>query len=473
MENKKTKVLLVIAGDLFVRNYIRSGVAHKISEAFQLSIIANDACSLKADLESAPNFSGYFKTDPKHEAAHYNYFTLLIFRYRNRSKTFPFRLKRDIGWNLPDEAFSRIKKLKLLLKKGKRGREARRCVLQGNRLLFRFYKKRIEAKLPINQDLSQQISEIRPDILLFPSSAYDPAGNDVARICKKLGIKSVYLIDNWDNLSSKSVFWARPDFLGVWSEQHQEHAIRIHGFESSRVYPIGTPRFDDYFSQRGATTSKPFDFPYVVFSGCCLPFDETTALKALDQEIREHPEIYNELRIVYRPHPWRQKRKAEATFIESEFTHVVLDPQIRDQFLSNSENMSEQVSFQPSTDYYPLLLDNAQFVCGPLTTFLLESLIFKKHYIGLSYDDGTHITSPHNAFKYYEMYKGIDKHPGVTLVHNIQLLTSSFRTTFETYTPNCKEYKSWDKALNYYLRIDDSPYPQRLTQLIKAVEKDS
>ena len=473
MEIKKPKLLLVIASDLFVRNYMRSGVANRISEAFQLSIIANDTCSLKSDLESAPNFSGYFKPDPKLEAAHYNYFTLLIFRFRHRSKTFPFRLKRDIGWNLPSERFSRLKKLKLLFKTGKKGREARRCALLGNPLIFKICKPRIEASLSINKDLLKQISKTSPDIVLFPSSAYDPAGNDVARICKRLNIKSVYLIDNWDNLSSKSVFWARPDFLGVWSEQHKEHAIRIHDFESTKVCPIGTPRFDDYFSQRGATASKPFDFPYVIFSGCCLPFDETTPLKALDKEIRDHPEIYKDLRIVYRPHPWRQKRKAEATFKEAEFTHVVIDPQIRDQFLSNSEEMSEQVSFQPSTDYYPLLLDNAQFVCGPLTTFLLESLIFNKHYIGLSYDDGIHITSPHNAFRYYEMYRGIDKHPGVSLVHDIQFLINSFRTTFATYTPNNKEFDRWDKALNHYLRIDETPYIQRLTQLIETVNKDN
>ena len=72
MKNKKTKVLLVVAGDLFVRNYIRSGVAKKLSEKFEFSVIANGACSLKSDLEDTPNFSGYFNTNPKHEAAHYN-----------------------------------------------------------------------------------------------------------------------------------------------------------------------------------------------------------------------------------------------------------------------------------------------------------------------------------------------------------------------------------------------------------------
>lgn len=473
MQNKKVKVLLVISGDLFIRNYIRSGVAKKISEKFELSIIASAACSLKSDLEIEPNFKGFFRTNPIDEAAHYKYFTLLIFRFKNRSKTFPFRLKRDIGWPLPSERFSWLKKLKLLFRQGERGAQCRRCVFLGNAYIFKLLKPRTESKLPINKDLQDKIDIIQPNIVLFPSSAYDPAGNDIARICSKLRTKSIFLIDNWDNLSSKSVFWARPDFLGVWSEQHKEHALRIHDFACNKVFPIGTPRFDNYFLKRGRTESRPFDFPYVVFSGCCLPFDETTVLKILDKEIRDHPDLYKELRIVYRPHPWRQMRSKEETFIEGSFSHVVLDPQIKDQFLSYSKQMSEKVSFQPSTEYYPLLLDNAEFVCGPLTTFLIESLIFKKHYMGLSYDDGIHLTSPNNAFKYYEMYQGIDKHPGVSLVHNFDDIAESFRRTFASYKSSSQAYESWDQPLNQYLRIDKTPYTQRLTQLIEAVDTKS
>ena len=363
-----------------------------------------------------------------------------------------FRLKREIGWYLPSERWHHLKNFLLLLK-GRKGKKSRYCLLRANPIIFNFWKPRLEKAIPISMTLRSKIREIQPDILLFPSSAYDPVGNDVARICSDSGIKSVYLIDNWDNLSSKSVFWAPPNFLGVWSEQHKEHAICIHEFNPESIFPIGTARFENYFVTRGRTASKLFEFPYVVFSGCCLPFDETTPLKALDAELRCHPEIYGDLRIVYRPHPWRQKRKYEEDFKEDDFTHVIIDPQIREQFLKNGNDMSGRTSFQPRTDYYPLLLENTEFVCGPLTTFLIESLIFTKDYIGLSYDDGIHITSPHNAFKYYEMYKGIDQHPGVHLVHKQNQLVGSFRTTFKFYQKDGANRANWDNALSHFLRI--------------------
>ncbi len=37
--------------------------------------------------------------------------------------------------------------------------------------------------------------------MVFPSSAYDPLGNDLVRTAKPRGIKTLFLIDNWDNLS--------------------------------------------------------------------------------------------------------------------------------------------------------------------------------------------------------------------------------------------------------------------------------
>lgn len=471
MKNKQPKLLLVISSDLFVRNYIRTGVVDELSKMWNLSIIATHNSKLKGDLEKSPSFAGYFETSERIEKEHFRYFTLLIFRFRNRSKTFPFRLKRDIGWHLKEEPFRWFKNLRLLLR-FKKGRSARYCIWFGNRLFFNIWKSKIESALPVNEQLASYIERLDPTIIIFPSSAYDPVGNDVARIAKQRKLKSLFLVDNWDNLSSKSVFWAKPDYLGVWSEQHREHAVRIHDFQKSRVHSIGTPRFDSYFSARGRTVASPFEFPYVVFSGCCLPFDETNALKALDVEIRNHPEVYGNLKIVYRPHPWRQKRN-EAPFVESEFTHTIIDPQMRDRFLARKKDLSLDVSFQPEVDYYPMILDNAEFVCGPLTTFLIESLIFYKNFMALCYDDGKHLTSPHNAYKYYEIYKGIEKHEGIHMVHEERNLVEKFRSVYACCSAkNKRSFDDWDRSLNYFLRVDGTRYFERLHLLISLVNDD-
>jgi hypothetical protein len=68
------------------------------------------------------------------------------------------------------------------------------------------------------------------------------------------------------------------------------------------------------------------------------------------------------------------------------------------------------------------------------------------------------------------MYEGIDQHPGITLVHHSEKIIESFRGIFASYTASNQEYKKWDQALSYYLKIDEAPYIQRLTQLIEAVD---
>jgi hypothetical protein len=465
-KNKRIKILLVIASDLYVRNYIRSGIADKLGQQFDLSLLAKDTLELIDDVKKCPDFYGIFQSDDALEQAHYGYFNILMYHYRERSKTFSFRLTRETGLPLPEESNQWIKTIKQLLKKGRRGNKTRECVINGNRWRFPSYRKKFEQTLSINPSLLLKIQEAQPDIVLFPSSAYDPVGNDVARIAKEMKIPSVFLIDNWDNLSSKSIFWAPPKYLGVWSEQHVEHAKKIHKIPKEQVFPIGTPRFDHYFASRGQAGPSHFNFPYVLFSGCCLPFDETTVLKILDNELSEKPEIYGDLKIVYRPHPWRQTRKREIPFQEKNFKHIILDPQIKDQYLKNRDSMATSVAFQPDTSYYPPLIDNALFVTGPLTTFLIEALIFHKHFLGLAYDDGVHLTSPNNAYKYYEMYEGIEQHPGVTLAHKLEELIKGFRGAYIQSTQAKKTHDKWDDHLNYYLRIDDIPYQDRLSKML-------
>jgi hypothetical protein len=473
--NKKTKrrrILFIISKDEYVRNYIRTGITKQLSEHCDLSILAIDSLELIAELAESLSFSGTFCSSKDIEEAHYRYLNILMYHYRKRSKTFPFRLKRDTGLPLPEESNRAIKTATQFIKRGKRGAKTRDCLINGNPWRFKSFKKKFEASLPINPSLENAIEKAKPDLVLFPSSAYDPTGNDVARIAKKMEIPSVFLIDNWDNLSSKSIFWTPPNYLGVWSEQHVEHAERIHKIPKENVFPIGTPRFDHYFAARGKTAQSHFDFPYVLFSGCCLPFDETATLQVLDNELSKNPEIYGNLKIVYRPHPWRQKRKRELLFREQDFNCIILDPQIKEQYLNNRDTMANAVAFQPDTDYYPPLIDHALFVTGPLTTFLIEALIFHKPYLGLAYDDGVHLTSPSNAFKYYEMYEGIDLHPGVTLVHHFNHIVESFRKAYQQSAQKKELQTNWDSHLNHFLRIDETPYNERLLEMLAVINEE-
>jgi hypothetical protein len=464
------KILIVISHDLFVRNYLQTKVLEPLMAAFTCSVLASDGVTDKATVEQTPGFAGYFKTDRRIDSFHQALFDLLMWRYRNRSKSFYFRFLRYLRIDLlkqPKGLLGVLRNAISFLAHNIKDPRALRIVMFGNKYLFPLSLKWITKRIPPNADLQRRILELQPDIIAFPSSAYDSVGNDVIRIAKARKMKTLFLIDNWDNLSSKSLFWEKPDFLGVWGEQSKRHAIDIHGFDADAVVKIGTPRFDKYYAVREQSLKSHFDFRYVLFVGCAIPFDETSALRVLESEIRDNPEVYDGARIVYRPHPWRQERIGEENFREENFQHVAIDPQIRQAYFGASASNPSGIGFQPDTNYYPSLLQNALFVVGPLTTMLVESLIFHRKIVALAYDDQIHFTSPHNALKYFVHFEGLDKIRAITFCKDRKNLAEAFREAYEKRREIDK--KETDTNLGSYLFSDQLSYGDRLVNLVRQV----
>ena len=57
--------------------------------------------------------------------------------------------------------------------------------------------------------------------------------------------KNIILIDNWDNLSSKSGIYNNNLYFTVW-KTNQNFAKKIQNIEK-KVFIVSTPRYDKYF----------------------------------------------------------------------------------------------------------------------------------------------------------------------------------------------------------------------------------
>ena len=83
------------------------------------------------------------------------------------------------------------------------------------------------------------------DLLLVPTSGYSSEIYDILRISKKHNIKVDFLIDNWDNLSSKMIFFLeQPNKLFVWGQQTSIHAQNIHSIPENKIIKIGSARYN-------------------------------------------------------------------------------------------------------------------------------------------------------------------------------------------------------------------------------------
>ena len=104
---------------------------------------------------------------------------------------------------------------------------------------------------------------------------------------------------------------------------------------------LGTPRFENYFHLRNKKIKSYFKFKYILFAESTLPV-ESSILPVLDKIISQNEKFKN-LKIIYRPHPWRKSLKV---YNQKEFKNIIIDPQIKKNY--SIKNFSS--SFQPSLD---------------------------------------------------------------------------------------------------------------------------
>lgn len=465
------KILFILSSDLFVRNYIRTGVIDSLNKEYDCKIVASRNIFNKDEVEKLKNFAGYYISDPKAEKRSYFIMNVTLWRYRKKSTTFIFRFMRKS--RLRDfnifSSWSQFKAFLAFVKREIKRNSLLFHIILGNLFIYPFFIFIYKKIIPHNKYLEELIQSIKPDLILFPSSAFDPIGNDIIEIGIKKKLKTVFLIDNWDNLSSKTVLRKKPNFITVWGRQSLEHAIKIHGFKEKQIFMIGTPRFEIYYKNLNNLPKSPINGKYVLFTGVALKMDETGALRELEEELEQNRGNYGDLKIIYRPHPWRLGRN---DFFESDFKHVELDMQMRDHYLWKQQNdlknkVTTSVNFQPDIDYYPAILGNALFVVSPLTTMSLEALIIEKKVLLIVYDDGKNLTSPNNVFNYYEHFRGIEKLKGFSFCKEKSRLKQQFRKIYLSMKRD--GFKPIKSDLSYFLFNDIRRYEQRLYDVIEDI----
>lgn len=312
-----------------------------------------------------------------------------------------------------------------------------------------------------DKQLFKIIKEISPDIILIPSSAYEGISFETIKIGKQLNIPTTMLIENWDNLSGKTIFTRMPDYLGVWSEQTAEFAVRIRNMPRDRIFIIGTPRFIDYYS-KDKKFESPYPFKYAVFAGMSSTFDELSALKKIDDVIEKKK---LGIKIIFRPHPQQVKRRCADTFFEYDFKHTILDNQARQYYKRGSdlEDGFNPVLYAPDINYYPGLLANMEFMVCSLSSLLIEGLIFGKKVYVLAYDDGIHERHPKFYYQNYEHFRGIEKLRNTRMIFNFDELEGiGDNDTNPLAEPNPLE-------LEHFITAKTAGYPKELKIIVDTI----
>jgi hypothetical protein len=428
--------LVLISTDHYVRNFIGTGAFAGLNESETYYVASRRGVAheeVRKRLERLPNYLGTVDDPRESVKGPYRYLRLMLLAtLRSRSRTMrskvsllPFRQRVRFGI----------------------------AALPGLRQLHLRHVMRMTG---LNEELHALMSSLKPDLVIAPTGGYDTLVWDGLRSARELGIPTLVLVHNWDNLSSKGAFAVRPDYLGVWGEQSAEHAERIHGFPRDRVGVLGVPTFDHYFRHPADSTESPFPFRYALFAGCFAPFDELSALEGLEQAIEEQG---LDLKVVYRPHPHRRPRKRPDFFDEHRFEHVVLDPQMRDIYLASFDEGAERPKpLFPALDYYPALFEHTELVICPLSTMIVEAAIFEKPVVVIAYDDGIHRDSPATVIE-FDHFDGIDRIDGFEICRDADDLGPLFTRLVEDSPRPARPLR---QQIGYWLYHDDRTYAERL-----------
>lgn len=445
-------ILVVLENDMYVRNFVTSGVLDGLVAGHQqgrwrLGILASDLVDKLKDALPPELLVGTYPRIKKNVRYTYECNVASMRALRKRSATFEIKTQKAL-YKSPHQRW-----YKLL---------AHDFTAQRVRKYF-------ANKFRPNPDLEALIAHARPKVVVFPVTGVESTGTELITLGAQYGFKTLYLQNGWDNLSSKGVFPKLPDAMGVWGPQSLLHAVHIQGMAPHKVHLLGCARYESYLEALQQDMPSPFDHPYILFAGATTACDELKPLRMLDEALDRlgHPG----LKIVYRPHPWREPRAPECAdmFEQAQFRHVILDPQVEADYYREKARRTEGVasSNYPALSYYPQLVKHASFVVSPMSSMTLEAALFDIPTLILAMDDGYH-KIPGNLQALYAHFEGGRDVAGWHYVDDYPSLPKGFEQLVQQAIAEGGKLRQpgLHTAMEHYLYADDRPYRDRLTDWV-------
>lgn len=239
-----------------------------------------------------------------------------------------------------------------------------------------YYEKWLKGKVSKSQQLEECIDRTDPHYILFLTSGYEQVVWEFALFDYFSVDKVFVLINNWDNLSSKSVLPSNFGGYLLWNGQQISYA-KLQGIPPQKTKVVGSPKIDRYSTGYEFYGASKIGFPSkILYVGQQNYHDEEEDIKEI---VRTLLMMEDRIEFYYRPHP---SRKLTLKGLKSE---VVSIPKIA---ISNLSGESyAQGLFGSKGEFIELqgkkvFIENSKrvpfqdysLVIGPPTTLILESM---------------------------------------------------------------------------------------------------
>lgn len=476
-------IAVIITGDFYARSFLNVQVLNKLLRDYDVLLIKQSGVLLEDSLKT--QFSAVVDFDFNKTRKNYSilfFQELLCWRFRKRSKTFLYKSKRkypSVVQQLESKVYKRkgiqsAKSIKVSSVKVKSDASMR--VLPGFSFLIlklrEFLIKVLSIKCfllifiriarihqIIDSELHSILSFYSVKLIIFPTGSMVAHDQIISNTAKKSGIDTFYLMDNWDNISSKSVFWSLPTFVGTWGPQTTKHAIEIQGFKPNQIIQIGSARFSNYLDSDKFMKSSQYNFKYILFIGSYYRYKELELLMQLDRYISQNSGVYRDIRVIYRPYPGSERIRQFQTL---NLNNIQLDSAtitLYEQELLKNDIDKLKVKMAPS-NYYPELIGNSLFCIGGLSSMILEATLMNKMYLAIAFSEKHNILSPHNYLESFTHLEEIEILPNLKICRNDNILFSHMDKLMQRKEVLTPEFTK--SALSYFLNTETNNFDERL-----------
>ena len=171
--------------------------------------------------------------------------------------------------------------------------------------------------------IERYLADQQPDVLLLGHLlTLGTAHADYLRAAKRLGIRTVFPVRGWDNLTNKGLLRDAPDLLLVWNDLQAREAKELHRILPDRIRLTGAPSCDHWFGWQpsrnreefcrvvGLRANRPIAL-YVCSSGFVAK-DEVRFVRGWIERLRARSGLFAEAGFLVRPHPLNAAQWADA-----------------------------------------------------------------------------------------------------------------------------------------------------------------
>jgi hypothetical protein len=263
-------------------------------------------------------------------------------------------------------------------------------------IIYKILLKRFFREIRTIQKMEKNfIKKIESNILIFPSTGTEILIFELMELARLEEKKTLMVIENWDNLTSKTSFPFKPDYITVMGNNLKFQTNAIHGIPLDNIFPTGLPKFEkltqDFLrTQKVAKLREKFN---VLYLGYSLPYNEQNVVNSIYFKLLKSEHL-KEFTLTYRPHPFRQERLFEEKIKIPKNRKFNLDNRMK------NINLGQKV-LPTINDNYIANLKQFDLIIATPTTMVLEIMLLGLPCLVDGGNDGVHKTSPFYTLQDY------------------------------------------------------------------------